>query len=370
MKKLILSTLLLTLPLGAAFAADREVVIGYQLPLTGDKAHYGEVFRNSAQLQLEKFKADGGIPGLSVTIRFEDSKDDPKEALAIANSFVDDPKVIGVLGDFASTPSMAAGEIYGRAGVPQLSQTASHPDFIKVSPWQFRNITTQAAEGAFNAAWVVENGVKSASVIAVQNDWGMSAAENFVKTFEEKGGTVKSTEYFNPGTRDFRPILTKIARANPDVIYLGLFYEEGAAILQQARQLGIKSAFYSASPLYSPKLIELAGEAANGLKLSTSFLPDSPSPVVQQYVTAYKQRYGTTPNMFAAQAYDATGIILAALKAAGPEASRETLREALAKTTDYPGVTGTTSFDPQTREPAKKLARLHIENGAYIQIEK
>ena len=382
MKKFVLSaiTALFVSPLAAfsAGAADqptavgaevRTVVIGYQLPLTGDRSQYGEVFRNSARLQLDKFNKEGGIPGLAVSIRFEDSKDDAKEAVALANSFSDDPQVLGVLGDFSSTASMAAGAVYGRAHVPQLSQSASHPDFLSVSPWQFRNIITQATEGAFNAAWIAETGAKTVSVIAIQNDWGLSAAENFVKTFKEKGGAVVSTEYFNPGTRDFRPILTKIARANPDAVYLGMFYEEGAALLQQARQLGIKSAFFSASPLYAPKLIDLAGGAADGLRLSTSFVPDDPSPLVSDYVAAYKARYGAVPNMFAAQGYDAAGIMLAALRVAGPGVTRDSLRQALAATRDYPGVTGTTSFDPETREPVKGLSRLKVENGAFVQVK-
>ncbi len=351
---------------GAALAQD--IFIGYQLPLTGSQSQYGEVFRNAATMQLEKFNAAGGVAGHKVQIVYEDSKSDPKEAVAIARKFVDDKRIVAVLGDFASGPSMAAGEVYGKEGMPQLSQTASHPDFLKVSKWQFRNITTQAQEGPFNAKWMHDSGIKTVAVIGLQNDWGLSATGEFTKAFEALGGKVTSTELFNPGTRDFKAILTKVAQAKPEAIYFAMFYEEGALILQQARQLGISAKLYSASPFYAPKLIELAGPAADGVKLSTTFLAESPSPLVSGFVAEYKKRYGSEPNQFAAQAYDAVGIMLDALKRAGPTATRAQVRDALAATTDYPGVTGVTSFDKLTREPNKSLAKLEIKGGKFVPV--
>ena len=139
---------------GTAAAQTRSIVIGYELPLSGDSSHYGEVFRNAATIKLQEFNAAGGMQGATVTLRYEDSKNDAKEARNIAQMFVDDKAIVGVLGDFSSTASMAAAEIYGKAGMPQLSQTASHPDFVKISNWQFRNITTQSYEGPFNAGWM------------------------------------------------------------------------------------------------------------------------------------------------------------------------------------------------------------------------
>jgi len=184
-----------------AAAQTRKIVLGYELPLSGDSSHYGEVFRNAADLMLEDFKASGGLPGADIVIRYEDSKNDAREARNIAQMFVDDKSVVGVLGDFSSTVSMAVGEIYAKAGMPQLSQTASHPDFIKISKWQFRNVTTQAYEGPFNAAWMREQGHAKVAVVAIQNDWGLSAAESFANAFKAKGGSITSIEYFNPGVR-------------------------------------------------------------------------------------------------------------------------------------------------------------------------
>jgi branched-chain amino acid transport system substrate-binding protein len=345
--------------------AEKKVVLGYSLPLTGEHAHYGEVFRNAALMQLDKFNKSGKLNGATVEIVFEDSKSDPKEAINIARKFNDNDDIVGVLGDFTSTVSMAAGRIYASAGMPQLSPTASHPDFTKVGTYQFRNITTQAFEGPFVSTWATGMGFKKFAIVAVQNDWGISAAENFAKALEGMGGEVTDLEYFNPGTRDYRSILTKVKRGEPQAVYACMMYEEGAMLLQQCKQLGIDSAVFGTSSLYSPKLLELAGDAAEGLYLSTTFMPNSPEPHVAEFVKEYAAQYGSEPNMFVAQGYDAAGIMLDAIARVGADVTRDSLRDALAATTDYPGVTGATSFDPATREPVKSLARMQVKGGEF-----
>ena len=298
-----------------SIAAEPVVKVGYLLPLSGERSKYGAMFRNAASIRIDDFNAADN--GFDLEILYEDTKSDPKESANVAAKFVDNDDIIAVLGDFSSGASMASGEVLAKAGVAQLSQTASHPDYTKISKWQFRNITTQAQEGPFNAKWILSTGAKTAAVIAIQNDWGISAAENFVQSFEDGGGKVVTEEFFNPGLRDFKSILTKVKRRNPDVVYLCLFDEEGASLLQQARQLSIESQIFSTSALYSPKMLELAGPAAEGLKLATTFVGNSPEPKVKAFVDAYKSRYGEEPSQFAAQAYDAVGIMLEAIKKAG-----------------------------------------------------
>lgn len=345
--------------------AKKTIVIGYTLPLTGEHAQYGEVFRNAALMQVEKFNKSGKLKDTEIEIKFEDSKSDPKEAINIAHKFVDDKDVVGVLGDFTSTVCMAAGRIYGQEGMPQLSPSASHPDYAKVSEFQFRNMTTQAFEGPFVTKWATGLGYKKFAVIAIQNDWGISAAENFANSLKKMGGEVTGIEYFNPGTRDFRSILTKVSGAKPQAIYICMMYEEGAMLLQQRKQLGLDIPVFGTSSLYSPKLLELGGDAVDGLMLSTTFMPTSPDAHVVEFVTEYKKRFGAEPNMFAAQGYDAAGIMLDAIGRVGAGVTRSSLRDALAKTKDYPGVTGNTTFDPDTREPVKDLARIQIKGGQF-----
>jgi ABC-type branched-chain amino acid transport systems, periplasmic component len=370
-KWLLSSAIVIALGLGSSLshAADKVVAIGYQAPFTGEFAQYGLIFRNSANQAVDEFNKAHRLPGVKVELKFEDSKGDAKEGVNIARKFSEDPSIVGVIGDFSSTVSIAAGKVYAETHVPQLSQTASHPDFVKISPWQFRNITTQAYEGPYVAQWVKDSGVKKVAVVAIQNDWGQSAAKNFADGFTSKGGEITSIEYFNPGTRDFRSIITKIARQKPDAVYLSLFYEDGAAFLQQRAQLGLKGKIFGASSLDEKKLIDLAGKTAESLKLSTSFDINSTAPEVKQYVTKYRSLYNSEPTQFSGQAYDATNILLNAIvKAGGADATREKVRDALAETKDFPGVTGKTTFDPVTREPAKSLTRLQVKNGQFVPV--
>jgi branched-chain amino acid transport system substrate-binding protein len=212
---------------------------------------------------------------------------------------------------------------------------------------------------------MASQGVKRVAVVAIQNDWGQSVVSNFADAFRALGGEVVATQMYNPGNREFRAVLTDIARARPDAIYLGMFYEDGAAFLQQRRQLNIRVPVYGTSSMYEPKLIELAGPGAEGLFLSTSFMSESPEPAVRAYVEEYRRRYRSEPNMFSAQAFDAVNIMLEAIARAWPDVTRQRVRDELAKTKDFPGVTGVTTFDPETREPSKTLARMQIQDGKF-----
>ena len=355
----------------SAFSQNKPVAIGYQAPLTGENAQYGILFRNSATMAVESFNKSGKLPGVTIVLKFEDSKGDAKEGVNIAKKFVDDTQIVGVLGDFSSTVSMAAAQVYKEAKMPQLSQTASHPDYVKISEWQFRNITTQAYEGPFVARWAMGNPkLKKFAIVGIQNDWGQSAVKNFVEGVKTNGGEVVSTEFFNPGTRDFRAILTKVARERPDAVYMAMFYEDGAAFLQQRQQMGVKTPVYATSSLYSPKVIELAGPAANELFLSSTFMKEDAAPNVQAYVREYTARYKSDPDQFSAQAFDATNIMLDAIvRAGGAGATRQKVRDALAATKNFPGVTGNTTFDPVTREPSKTLARMQIRDGKFVAVQ-
>lgn len=367
------SALLLSLTVAhqAVAAPEKDIAIGYQAPLTGEYAQYGQAFRNSATLAVDEFNKAHRLSDAQVVLKFEDSKSDAKEAVNIARKFADDPSIVGVIGDFSSTASIAAGKVYASAHVPQLSQTASHPDFVKLSPWQFRNITTMAYEAPLTAAWAHENGVKRIAIIAIQNDWGQSSVAEFTKAFKEQGGEVVSAEFYNPGTRDFRSIITKTARNRPDAFYLVQFYEDGASLLQQLRQLGVRKPLYATSSLVEEQLIKLAGPAAEGVKLPSSFSLTTSSPVAQTYIAQYRDRFHTDPNLFSAQAYDATNIVLDAIvKGGGAGATRQSVRDALAQTKDFPGVTGATTFDPVTREPSKQQERLEIKNGAFVTVDR
>jgi branched-chain amino acid transport system substrate-binding protein len=363
-KKVVFSLAFTALALaGVANGAD-SLRIGYQLPLTGNTAQYGQDFKVAAQIALKEFNASGRLP-VPVEIVFEDSRSDAKEAVSIARKFSDDPSILGVLGDFTSTVSMASAQVYKRAGLSQLSQTASHPDYTKISQWQFRNITNQDQEGPYNADWIAAQGFKKVAVIGEQTDWGQSAVRAFEKKAKENGIEVVFSEYFNRGIPDFRSLITKVDRAQPDAIYGAIFYEDAAQFLKQLHQLGVNAPVFSSSAAYNEQLIKLAGKDADGLRLTSTFLPTVDSDNVRHFVSEWKAaRNGEEPGQFPAQAYDATNIMLDALARAYPEPTRDKVRQALADTKDFPGVTGSTTFDAN-REPQKSLVKVEVVAGKF-----
>ncbi|MBK1663869.1 amino acid ABC transporter substrate-binding protein [Rhodospirillum rubrum] len=355
---------------GEGVSREPALLLGYELPLTGANAAYGRVFQEAARLQLDRFNAAGGVAGRPVEILYADSRDDADQARTIARAFVDDPRVVGVLGDFSSTVSMAAGSIYGKEGIPQLSPTAAHPDYIKISPWQFRAITTPAFEGPNNAAWMIGDGFTSVAVIGVTTDWGLASAQAFRKAFELRGGAVVVNEEVPPGNRRFDDVIDEIEDEAPQAIYLAMAYEDAAPFLRALRARGSALPVYGSSALYSPKFIDLGGAAVEGVRLATAFVLGASDPVVVAFVSAYENLYGAIPTLFAAHGYDAVGIMLAAVGRAGPEVTRESLREALAATDRYAGVTGITRFDPETRETTKILTRLVVREGDFRVIDR
>lgn len=352
-----------------AWAADDPILIGYQLPLTGDTAQYGLDFKTAAEIALKDFNASHRIDR-PVKIVYEDSRSDAKEGIAIARKFSDNPKIVAVLGDFTSTVSMAAAQVYKRTGMPQLSQTASAPAYSKISKWQFRNITTQAQEGPYNADWMNQLGYKKIAVIAEQTDWGQSVVGDFSKEVKAKGGEIVFSEFFNRGLPDFRSIITKIDRAKPDAIYTGFFYEDGAQFLKQLRQLNVNIPVFSTSAAYNDQLIKLAGKAADGMRLTSNFLPVGGNATVQKFIKEWKAVRGadSSPSQFPAQAYDAVRIMLDAIVRAYPNVTRESVRDALARTKDFPGVTGSTTFD-ENGDAQKKLVKAVVKDGQFVPVE-
>ncbi|WP_319529288.1 ABC transporter substrate-binding protein [uncultured Cohaesibacter sp.] len=192
--------------------------------------------------------------------------------------------------------------------------------------------------------------------------------KGFETPFKAAGGEVVYTEFFNRGLADFRSIITKIADQKPDAVYTGFFYEDGAQFLKQMKQLDVSIPIYSTSAAYNDKLIELAGDASEGMFLTVTFLPNREEPHVQEFVAEWKKTHDLAPGQFPAQAYDAVNIMLDAIAKAYPDLTRESLRDAVAETKDFPGVTGDTSFD-ENGEPEKSLAKATVKDGAFVEMK-
>ena len=347
-----------------AAAAD-SVKIGLSAPLTGDWAEYGADFKRAVTMVFDKVNKDGGIRGKQVVLEVADSRGDPKESVLIAEKFVADPAVIAQIGDFSSSSSMAAAPVYEQAKMVQISPTASHQDWTKKGEYMFRVVATQGYEGPYNARWAVKDlKKKKIATIYINNDWGVDANKYFTQEAKKLGAEIVAEEAFTPGEKDFNAIITKLKRLKPELVYMPTFYADFTAIMTQAERAKYRPAVLANSSLFSPKTIELGGKAVEGTMIPVNYFTTDPRPAPSTFTKEYRALYGADPTQFGALAYDAAGLLAAALKAVGTD-SREKVREGLLGLKGYQGATGPISY-AEGRDPAKELVRITVKDGKWV----
>jgi branched-chain amino acid transport system substrate-binding protein len=360
--------LALSLLTAGAFSvsADQEIVkIGLSAPLTGDWAEYGNDFKRAVTMVMDRTNRMGGIHGKQVELVILDSRGDPKESVLIAEKLVADADVIAEIGDFSSSSCMAAAPIYEKAGMTQLSPTSSHMGFTQKGRNMFRVVATQGYEGPYNARWAVNDlGKKKLATIYINNDWGVDANKYFTQEARKLGAEIVAEEAFVPGEKDFTAILSKIKRLKPDLIYLPTFYADAAAILNQAKRMRFKPMVMANSSLFSQKTIELGGEAVEGVIIPANYFSADPRPAAKEFTREYQALYGTVPNQFAALAYDAANLMVAALHKAGLD-DRSRVSNALESLRGFQGATGSISY-ANSHDPEKELVRITIKNGEWV----
>jgi branched-chain amino acid transport system substrate-binding protein len=367
----IVTGILVVLLLAGAFAganpahAADGVKIGLSAPLTGDWAEYGNDFKRSVTLVIDKVNKAGGINGKQLELVIADSRGDAKESVLIAERFVADPAVIAQIGDFSSSSTMAAAPVYEQAKMVQISPTASHQDWTKKGEFMFRVVATQGYEGPYNARWAVNDlKKKKIATIYINNDWGVDANKYFVGEARKLGAEIVAEEAFTPGEKDFNAIISKLKRLQPQLVYMPTFYADFTAIMNQAERARFKPTVLANSSLFSVKTLEMGGKAVEGTMIPVNYFSSDPRPAPQTFTKEYKALYGADPNQFAALAYDAAGLLVAALKAVGTD-SRAKVREGLLGLKGYEGATGPISY-AQGRDPAKELVRIMIKGGQWV----
>jgi branched-chain amino acid transport system substrate-binding protein len=342
-------------------------MLGVSGPLTGPNAQYGAQWKQGFDLALDEIHAVDGINGRKLAYTFEDSQSDPRQSVAIAQKFVSDSKIVMELGDFSSPASMAASPIYQRAGLVQFGFTNSHPDFTKGGDFMWSTSVSQADEQPLLARYAVSHlGLKKLAILHLNTDWGRTSRDYFVKAAKDLGAETVIAEGYIAEERDFRSTLVRVRDANPDGLILISYYSDGALIARQARQVGLKQTICAASSVYSPKFLELGGEAVEDVHLGTRYFPDDPRLEVQKFVSGFKAKYnGQEPDAFNAYSYDAMNMAAAVLKIGG--ADRRAIRDAFAKVRDVSTVIfGPATFDVETRRVKGAMnAELVVRKGQF-----
>jgi branched-chain amino acid transport system substrate-binding protein len=337
--------------------------VGVYAALTGSEAAFGQATLQGAQLAAEEINAAGGVLGKKIRLIVEDDQGRAQEAASVVTKLVTGDNVIAVIGENSSNQSLAAAPICQSAKVPMISPSSTNPDVTKKGDYIFRVCFTDPYQGKALATFVRNNlKLETAAILRDnKNDYSVGLAQFFKEAFEQLGGRVIEQKDYSGGDNDFRPQLTAIRQANPQVVFVPGFYTDVGQIAIQARDLGITQPLVGGDGWDSPTVIEIGGKAVDGCYFSDHYFVGEPRPAVQKFVAEIKRRSGKNPDANATLGYDAVRIFAEAVKRAGT-LDRSAIRDQIAATKDFQGVSGVITMGP-TRDPIKPVAMIKIMNG-------
>ncbi|MGI5822878.1 MAG: ABC transporter substrate-binding protein [Dethiobacteria bacterium] len=351
---------------GEGPSTGAEVVkVGMVGPLTGGAATYGTSVRNGVQIAIDEANENEEIPGVVLELNAEDTEGDWSKAANAFSKLIEQNKVNVIVGGVLSSETEAGGPITMGGKIPAISPSSTATGLTLGNPYLFRNCLSDEVQASQLAEYAVtELGFKKFAILYTNNDYGVALKNAFEKTAKELAEVV-AIEAFMDNDENFKPQLTSIQTKGPEAIFIAGYYTEAAKIAQQASEQDLDVQFLGADGFYSPVLMEIGGEAVEGAIFTAGFHSGDESATVQNFVNKYQELFNEEPDMFAAQAYDAARIVIAAMKTKGTSA--EQIREGLAETKDFPGITGNTSIDEEG-DTLKDVLILKVEEGIFNRI--
>jgi branched-chain amino acid transport system substrate-binding protein len=346
-----------------------KVRIGVFMSLTGTTANFGISSVNGIKMAANEINSAGGINGKQVELIVQDDRSDAAEAATIVTKFVTQDRVHAILGEVASSRSIAAAPIAQNAKIPMLTPSSTNPEVTKKGDFIFRSCFIDPVQGAAIAQFAAKSLNKKRAAIMVdrKNDYSTGLEKVITEVFTRLGGEMVVVQSYQEGDQDFNAQLTSIKGANPEVIFVPGYYGDVGLIAKQARDKGITAPLIGGDGWDSAQLYAIGGAALNGSFFTNHYSPYDPDAAVQKFVNDYKALYKNVPDALAATAYDAARIMFDAIKRStaldGPS-----IRTALAQTKDFPGVTGTVTFN-ENRDAVKPIVMIRIEEGGKYAVQ-
>lgn len=346
------------------------IKVGEYASLTGKEAAFGQSSHDGTTLAVDDLNAAGGVLGKKVELITEDDQSQAGQPATDVRKLISDDGVVAVLGEVASSRSLEAAPICQENHIPMISPSSTNPKVTQVGDYIFRVCFIDPFQGTVMANFATKTlHLKTAAVLTdVTSDYSMGLAEFFKKQFVVNGGTIVADQKYSGGDKDFSAQLTAIKAANPDGIFIPGYYTEVGLIAIQARQLGIAVPLFGGDGWESSTLVSIGGQALEGTYFSTHFTPQDTNAIAQKFVTEYEAKYNQTPDAMGALGYDSMMILADAMKRAGTT-DGPAVRDALAATKDFPGVTGNITIDAD-RNASKPAVILEIKNGQYHFVQK
>jgi branched-chain amino acid transport system substrate-binding protein len=339
------------------------IKIGVILPLTGNAANLGNSAKMGIELALDEINGQGGINNQKVTVYYVDDQDDPAQAAKAMTKLIKEQKVPAVIGSISSFVTLAIAPIAEKNKVVLLSPASEDPKITGLGDYIFRNCYSEDFEAKQMARFInQETKAKNIAVMYVNNDYGAELAKAFTDNFTQLGGKVVGTELFDSGATNFQAQLNNIKKLKPDAEYI-VGYQKLGILLTQAKALGLKGPFFSSMTFEDAKIIKAAGKAADGVTFTyPAYNLDSKDEQVVDFVNFFQKKYDMTPDIYAANSYDAMKILSLAISQGGTKAKK--IKQALYSIIEYQGVTGITSFD-ENGDAVKPVTIKQVVKGKF-----
>ncbi len=347
---------------------DRSTIqIGFFGDLSGPTFNFGQSAMNGVLMAADEINQAGGINGRRLDIVMEDDKGSPELAAQVTGKLIERDKVIAIIGAGASGNSLAAAPKAQSAHIPLIAPSSTNPAVTQAGDYIFRACFIDAFQGEVMARFAANTlkAKKAAIMVDFNSPYSRGLTEFFEFSFAKLDGQIVIKQSYSQGDADYRGQLSAIKAASPDVVYIPGYYGDVAIIARQARQLGLTEALLGADGWDAPELWELGGDALNGGYISNHYSVDDPSENIQRFASDYRRRFSNLPpDAHAALAYDALRFLAEAIRKAGTTEGQK-LRDALAETKNFQGVTGIISMD-RDRNAVKPAVILKLEDGRYI----
>ena len=344
-------------------ADSNTILIGEVGSMTGNEATFGTSTHQGVVLAFKEINAAGGVKGKQLKVTLLDDQGKADEAATAVTRLITQDKVLAIIGEVASSRSLAMAPIAQDYKVPMISPSSTNPKVTEKGDYIFRVCFIDPFQGQVMAKFTKNNLnlTKVAVLRDLKNDYSIGLADFFVAEFKKMGGEILIDQSYSSGDTDFKAQLTTIKAKNPEAVFIPGFYTDVALIARQAREVGIKVPLLGGDGWDSPKLLEIAGDALEGTFYSSHYSPKDTSPKIQEFIKKFKEAYGIIPDSMAAMGYDAALVLADAIKRS-PNITSKDIRDALASTKDFPGVTGNITID-EKRNANKAAVVLKIKDG-------
>ena len=354
---------------GGSGSGGGEIVIGEYASFTGPQADFGHQTDQGIKQAFEEVNAAGGIDvaGKKMTVKLEteDDASDATKADTAVKRLVDEKNVIAVLGEVASSCSLAGGKVCQDKGVPMISPSSTNVNVTVGRDYVFRVCFLDSYQAAVVARFA-HDGLKANTAAIFTNKgeaYSVGFSDEFEKAFVKYGGKIAAKQTYGSKDQDFRSSLTALKAANPDVILVPGYYGDSGQIVKQARDQGINIPILGGDGWSSSQLLTIGGSAVNGCYFSDHMSIKDPRPTVQNFVSGYKKKYNVDPTSMSALGYDAAKILFASISRA-KSTGKKAIRDAIAQTRDFDGVSGNISID-ENRNAKKSAVMIAVKNNSF-----